>query len=751
MTRRLVALLALSPLFIFLMLADVAFAQKDTIVLKPVANLGTCCWEVSIKNRNVAGSSIDELQLSVTALDGTSIIDFSAAPGSQWTTNVVGNLDANATANVSGIPAGGTKLIGTLCLDIPPSSLDKIVTMSWKTKSGVNDINTGTLDVVCTPTQGNTQDSFSVAPSLSGNDPCFNFTVYKKNSVGNVHRFIAKLITVGGGTMRPSKITPPNGWSLDSVNAFGAYFTAQFSNDLSDGSVSGFNVCLRGNPSISKFDFAVSTLDPQNIEISRDTLRNIPITFTGTTADADIAIAGLQSGCLYSMTVKNYHASNTALPSRIRKVVLWSKTSGVTFTAAPSAPTFWVKTVKTDSIIYTAPADSAGIAGGIVETSFKYSVDGPTTTPFKIGWKTYRTLVDELTTGEFTQQCQKEAPKQDTATLESPQNCCYLLKYSNLHNSPPSDLKAIQFSIPNGSGKLTNAVNSSGWNNTNPTDVTVRFVAPNGSSQTTGATNDALFCIEPTTPGQNITLTWSTYDDAALSSGTPVATGTHTLNCSPIVSKCDVVSFTSVPSDTCTFNYSFQNLRTENINHVSFEMQGGWKIDTAIAPAGWTVQLQNARSLAEYNSTGTTGVIKPNESLNGFILGYSALDKLDTFHVNIKRFDAALKECSDVVEHVCVSSKSSGVESFVTKSSVSVYPNPVTRDGVLELTVERQSRVHVTLLDVLGHEVAVVSNSILTQGSHSFPFSMKSLSPGSYYLRIQTLSGVITQKVVLVP
>jgi hypothetical protein len=89
-------------------------------------------------------------------------------------------------------------------------------------------------------------------------------------------------------------------------------------------------------------------------------------------------------------------------------------------------------------------------------------------------------------------------------------------------------------------------------------------------------------------------------------------------------------------------------------------------------------------------------------------------------------------------------------EKYIQKTSVSVHPNPAKQEATLDLTVEHGGRAYISLLDILGNEISVLSRSILEVGEHHFPFSMKSLAPGSYYVRIKTLNDVITQKVIRV-
>lgn len=731
--------------------ADV-FAAKDTLEISPNTN-GLCCWTLTVKNRNAQSKAIDEIRFQITTADGTVFEDLKNV--AQWSENIL-DVTASYVAEVSPIPVGGSKSDFGICLGVQKQ--DQPVNMKWVTYNSLSPIDSGTLQFICTPTQSYRNDSLSVVPSVISNDPVFTFTLHNKNDFAlPISRFATQMVTVSGGTMRPSKISPPSGWKLDSVTNTFAYFSAESQSDyiFYNEVKAGFKVTLRGNPSINKFSFAWFTYDEGGALVSRDTLRNIPVTFTGFVPNSDSVKATLLNGCLYEMTVKNFHVSNQIPISKIRKVVMWRKTPGVSFSSAPSAPTFWTKTVKADSIIYTAPHDSLSIPSGVVNSLFRFNVDAPSS-QFTLGWRTFRTLVDTLSSGEMLLQCQKEAPKSDTATLSEVGLCSYILKVYNEHNQPPSNLTAIKLSIPTGKGKLNVSFNTLSWDKVGENDTSVTFVVPSGgSSQASGQTQDFLFDIQPTTPGEQFPIRWATYDDAAVIAGTPLFIGQHTIGCSPPITKCDEVTRASVQAEECTYSYSFKNLRDTNMNRMLFEIGNGWTIFTAEAPTGWSTNIIGAnKASVEFSIASALGIIK-DSTLGGFIVKYVKQDtigKLDTFDVTIKRYDAKEKECVDVIAHICTSTtQTSVVELDILEANVSVHPNPVSADATLTLVMETQSRPIITMLDVLGREVRVIENSILPEGEHQFKVSMKGLEEGSYYLRIQTPNGVITKKVVYMP
>ncbi|HJW29679.1 MAG TPA: hypothetical protein VJ508_10635, partial [Saprospiraceae bacterium] len=372
----------------------------------------------------------------------------------QWGAELTGDFDVKFTAQVNLLTAGATLSGFKVYFNI--AVYDKPVTVNWTTLNGTQTVSTGSLSFICTPFQSLNIDTVTVVPSVINNDPYFDFRVFNRNDFQiPISRFVTQLQTIGGGTMRPSKITAPAGWQLDSVTALYAYFRTTTSPIAGGDNLSGFKVCLRGNPAVNKFTFNWFTYEEGDALLGRDTIRNISVTFSGSASEADSLSAAVVNGCLYALTVKNYHVSNSQPPSKIRKIVLLSKTPGLIFTAAPSAPVNWSKTVTQDSIVYTASADSSALSSSKVTNLFRFSVDPPNTNPFKVGWRTYKTLSEVLSTGEMQLQCNEQPPLEDNATIDVVDTCNWNIRITNQHNTPASDLYAIELSIPAGSGILT--------------------------------------------------------------------------------------------------------------------------------------------------------------------------------------------------------------------------------------------------------------------------------------------------------
>jgi hypothetical protein len=78
---------------------------------------------------------------------------------------------------------------------------------------------------------------------------------------------------------------------------------------------------------------------------------------------------------------------------------------------------------------------------------------------------------------------------------------------------------------------------------------------------------------------------------------------------------------------------------------------------------------------------------------------------------------------------------------------VLIRPNPSSGAYIsVTIELEKPERISVAVFDVLGREVRTLGAKNFDEGSSQFLLPVLGLSPGSYYLRIQTGGGIIAQK-----
>jgi hypothetical protein len=744
-------------------------AQGDIVTVKPQHDVSDpCAFIVTVSNHNSEAKNIDEIKLEITTLNGTIYSGFTGP--THWTGSITGSdLIADATSDNGGITPGAS--LGGFVFSYfndGTAEYNNPVSITWTTINSGSTLSTGTIAPICTPFQNyTTNDTATVIPTQSGCDPCFIFTLIDRNSQNGASLQIwhaaFQLQNVAGGTMRPSKISAPQDWVLDSVTALTAYFHTDVNplDQQVNPAVGGFKVCLRGSPNVTKFNFVWMASNDQNTLIDRDTIFNISNTATCSTIEGDSVSMKAATGCLYNVTLKNYHVSNPFPPSRIVKLILTSKTAGIIFASAPSAPPNWTKTVTSGSIIYAAKTDNDAIPSGIVSTNqFSFSVTGPTTTNFDIGWETDRAATPTLVnSGTSTQKCTVAAPATDSAFIAAGiGECNFDLTVKNAHNiKPQSNVNAVTITIPSGTGQLAPTSNTGGWNSSNVSPTQIKFQTPSSSEALITDNSIHLdFLFTPKTPGANVTATWATFDEAGVS----LYSGDFPISCAPIITTCDTFMLVkNLNSDSCVKSFTLQNRKSADIVSMAVSVTNGWKIDTASTPSGWTKQIDGSHTSVTYtNSTG----LKSGDSQAGFDMKFYAYfrpDQLrDTFIVIAITTDrngitctsvdsvlrpTCLAHIIDTTLGVAVKSGDLGVTNFM------IQPNPTRGSADISFEMNTSERVIITVIDVLGHQIAVVSSKIMPQGKYHVPYMMNGLPDGTYYIRLQTPAGVITKKLIL--
>ena len=81
-------------------------------------------------------------------------------------------------------------------------------------------------------------------------------------------------------------------------------------------------------------------------------------------------------------------------------------------------------------------------------------------------------------------------------------------------------------------------------------------------------------------------------------------------------------------------------------------------------------------------------------------------------------------------------------------SQLSVFPNPTSESAFVVFSLAENSETRVTLLDMLGREVALVANGILSTGEHQFQVNRNGLAGGVYLIKAEANGEQIVKKVI---
>ena len=83
------------------------------------------------------------------------------------------------------------------------------------------------------------------------------------------------------------------------------------------------------------------------------------------------------------------------------------------------------------------------------------------------------------------------------------------------------------------------------------------------------------------------------------------------------------------------------------------------------------------------------------------------------------------------------------------------YPNPFNPTTTIGFTLSKASQTNLTIFDVLGREVAVLTDELRNAGTHTIEWDGKNkngkqVPTGIYFYRLQTNEGVLSKKMLLV-
>jgi photosystem II stability/assembly factor-like uncharacterized protein len=77
------------------------------------------------------------------------------------------------------------------------------------------------------------------------------------------------------------------------------------------------------------------------------------------------------------------------------------------------------------------------------------------------------------------------------------------------------------------------------------------------------------------------------------------------------------------------------------------------------------------------------------------------------------------------------------------------YPNPFNPVTTLRFRVPAEQRVRLAVYDLLGREVAVVADAVVTAGEHAVQFDASRLASGVYLYRLTAAGGMVTRKMMV--
>lgn len=140
-----------------------------------------------------------------------------------------------------------------------------------------------------------------------------------------------------------------------------------------------------------------------------------------------------------------------------------------------------------------------------------------------------------------------------------------------------------------------------------------------------------------------------------------------------------------------------------------------------------------------------------NLTIRDVVTETSHIVNLDSEYV----FDSAATPSGDprftlIVEPSKTTSVDGGPETVGRMELEQNYPNPFNPSTQIRFTLQSSDVTRLTVYDVVGREVAVLVNGVMSAGSHSVTFDASNLSSGVYVYKLEAGGHVMTKRMTLV-
>ncbi len=95
----------------------------------------------------------------------------------------------------------------------------------------------------------------------------------------------------------------------------------------------------------------------------------------------------------------------------------------------------------------------------------------------------------------------------------------------------------------------------------------------------------------------------------------------------------------------------------------------------------------------------------------------------------------------EVVSIPTINTTLTGVNPGNGLTGLTVYPNPLSQNSVIEFSLQQPGTMRISLLDVVGNHIMVIAADEFTTGNHKVGLESTGLRPGIYLLKIENTSG----------
>jgi hypothetical protein len=695
----------------------------DSIVVTPVTvpgqPAGSCCFDITVKNRRNPALALNGFSLLVY-MPGMEFVGSAAGP---W------KLDHASADRVTFLAENdslqpGQDLGGFRVCIARSDGQPGPVYFLWRTFSDQLIRCEGLAQQHCEPYEEDQPDE-GIHQDLGD---CSHLLGFRNTHVprSTIDGFRVSMLTAGAGIDSSFSIS---GWRISGRTPQAVQFRKDGAPVASGDSATGFRFLFQPPPGGS-FRIAWCTLSGSTT-VTCDTLLFRCDPPVQTRCDSLFIDADPQQ-CVYDLGFVNLHQPG----SDVNDFHLRLQTPGARITALATPFEWFVADSSATEIVFrtvTATVPPNGTA-----TGFQVSVIRPAgaeTVSFE--WCT--SLNDSvLCCATDSVRCSPPGARDDSVSFSAAQDyCSYAFQVNNLH-VPQSDLDAFTVTLQDAATLLRDASAPTGWRIDSLGEAHVRFI-PDGAGLAPGEeAADFVLHVLPSWTETRIPFTWCTE-----SGGTTISCDTGSVSCEPQVVSCDVIDAVSNSERPCCFEFQVRNthLPRSVINGVNVEIltpDVTFFSSTVEDADGWTHTTSTSRIVWR----NPTGGLLPGEVLEGLVVCYdnNAIGNGD-FTVLWQTVANGLVLCEDTLTVKCDRTLQVERRSELLPAHFALhqnYPNPFNPTTTIAFDVPHPADLTLSLYDATGRLVMDLGSGHYLAGSYRIRLDAARLPSGTYYYQLRS-------------
>jgi hypothetical protein len=709
---------------------DSSDSLRVSSVAPPNQPYETCCYDLTLLNRNSAASNVNSLTLRLMTPGAT----FSGPQSGPWSHSQPNATTIEFTYDSAPLGPGGTLDGFRICVR-PPDATAGNVLMQWITTYNGNPVSDGSHILACSPKLEPRCDSIAMRRS---SNCVYSLSVFNKHVPQSGLDGVRISVLTPGASIESA--SAPIGWNITSQT--GVFLTfRRIAGPMTPGdSVSGFLLAFK--PSASGLvRFSVCTM-LQSSTICCDSLQVQCDPPQPSTCDS-LLTSRTGSGCRYDFGFINQQTPESPVSDFHIRV----QSPGAAILSAV-APANWYIHRQTATEIEFRDTTSSVLPGG-KQTGFILQFQQPA-----VG----NTIVYQWCTGlggnilccEYDAvNCDVIQPRCDSLSVAPAGDyCSWRFDLSNQH-IPVSGITSFRLMLRDSESTLLNAAAPPGWEIDSLSERSVVFRIEDEDLASGETAEGFILDLAPGALSNRILLEWCTWQDDRM-----ICCDTVSVFCDfnlLVPDRVDVITSTERP---CCFEFEIENSHIPRSAITSFTAEittpGVHLYSSTIgSPSEWSA-VSSDRKVTWRT---TTRALESGEILGGFIVCYDndATANAD-FELLWQTISSGLIITQNTLTIKCdrtlaVSLFDDGIPAQLSLHQN--YPNPFNPTTSIQFDLPDERHVDLLLFDAHGRAVMEIVNGRYAAGSWRVDVDASSLPSGMYFYQLRSGGQLLTRSMLL--